>query len=102
MRRAEVEGRGATVSADGGSSGMGKDVEIAERLDLEGVPCPHNTARAATTLLMMDEGEVLELFVDDGEPIANVPDSLEFEGHTVLLKERVGSVWRLLVRRGEV
>ncbi len=80
----------------------GKEVAIAETLNLEGVPCPHNTAKAAVALLMLDEGEVLELLIDDGEPIENVPDSLEFEGHEVLLQERRGAVWRLLVRRGDV
>lgn len=72
----------------------------AERLDLTGVPCPANTARALLTIEWMDEGEVLEVLVDDGEPIENVPPSLVAEGHTVLGQERVGAGWRVLVRKG--
>ena len=91
-----------TSAVDGEGDGSSVNAEIVETLDLSGVPCPHNTARAAVALLMLDEGEVLELFIDDGDPIANVPDSLEFEGHEVLTKTRHGAGWRLLVRRGEV
>lgn len=73
-----------------------------EVLDLSGVPCPHNTARAAMKLLLMDEGEYLEIIIDDGEPKKNVPFSLEFEGHEIVRMEQVGSQWKLLVRRGDV
>ena len=40
-----------------------------ERLDLRGVRCPHNTGRALLALELMDEGEVLEILIDDGEPL---------------------------------
>jgi len=71
-------------------------------LDLSGVPCPTNFTRAAMRLEFMDEGEVLELIVDDGEPIENVPENLEDDGHEVFSRERIGPTsWRILVRRGE-
>ena len=54
-----------------------------ETLDLSGVPCPQNTARALLTLEWMDPGEILEVTVDDGEPKENVPPGLEAEGHTI-------------------
>lgn len=76
--------------------------EADERLDLSGVPCPHNTAQAAMKLLLMDEGELLEIIIDDGEPKKNVPFSLEFEGHEIVRMEQIDSQWRLLVRRGDV
>jgi len=71
-----------------------------ERLDLTGVPCPANTARALLAIEWMDEGRILEILVDDGEPIENVPPSLVAEGHTILLEERAGPGWRVLVRKG--
>jgi len=68
-------------------------------LDLTGVPCPTNSAKALIRLEMMDPGEVLEVTVDDGEPIANVPPSLEEEGHTVLHRHRLGDGrWVLRVK----
>ena len=77
-------------------------LEPDDRLDLTGVPCPSNFTRALLRLEVMDEGEVLELTVDDGEPIDNVPPNLEEDGHEVIHKERLGeSSWRLLVRKQE-
>jgi len=51
-------------------------------------------------LEVMDEGERLELLIDDGEPLENVPVSLEQEGHRVLELAAEGGGWRLQVERG--
>ena len=72
-----------------------------ERLDLLGVPCPHNSSKAIIELELMDEGEILEVKIDDGEPIENVPVTLLQEGHEILSKTRSGDQWTLLVRRGD-
>ena len=79
---------------------MGNLVENNAHLDLSGVPCPHNSSRAIVELEIMDEGEILEIIVDDGEPIENVPVTLEQEMHQLLDKRRHGDQWLLLVRRG--
>jgi len=70
-----------------------------ESLDLQGIPCPQNSVRALMKLAGMAEGTVLELIVDDGEPIANVPLSLENEGYTIIRREKNNSGWNLLVRK---
>lgn len=67
-------------------------------LDLRGVACPANSARALLRLEGMDSGEVLELVVDDGEPIELVPVAVEQEGHEILTREQDGRHWRLLIR----
>lgn len=58
-----------------------------EILDLRKIPCPRNTSKALIHLSMMDTGELLQIFLDDGEPIQNVPSSLSLEGHEVMNKE---------------
>jgi len=73
----------------------------ADIIDLTGVPCPQNTARAMFELELMDEGERLLLYIDDGEPRVNVPASLEIEGHRVIEAQRTPQGWSLLVERGE-
>jgi len=73
----------------------------AATLDLTGVPCPQNTAKAMFELELMDEGERLLLHIDDGEPRVNVPASLEIEGHKVIESLRTPQGWSLLVERGE-
>jgi TusA-related sulfurtransferase len=69
-------------------------------LDLRGIPCPANAARALLQLSMLPEGDELVVFVDDGEPIENVSRSIEVGGHVILSREREGAGWRLLVRAG--
>ena len=72
-----------------------------EILDLTGVPCPRNSARALLRLEMMDSGQILRLTVDDGEPIENVPNSLEVEGHIIAEQEQLRDTrWVLSVRVG--
>jgi len=72
-----------------------------ETLDLSGVECPRNSARALLKLETLDPGDLLEIIVDDGEPRENVPPSLEQEGHQIVEMRRTGPGWSLLVRAGE-
>jgi len=71
-----------------------------DRLDLRGVKCPANSARALVRLESLDAGAVLEILLDDGEPIESVPPALADEGHVQLDRRRDGAGWRLLVRAG--
>jgi sulfite reductase (ferredoxin) len=54
--------------------------------DLRGVACPLNYVKTKLKLEMMEAGERLEVWLDAGEPIRNVPMSLRNDGHTVLLE----------------
>ena len=71
-----------------------------DRLDLRGVKCPANAARALVRLEGMAAGQVLELRLDDGEPMQSVPLSLSDEGHELLDQRRDGAGWLLWVRAG--
>ncbi len=53
-------------------------------LDLRGVMCPLNYVKTKLKLETMDDGERLEVWLDAGEPIKNVPMSLRNDGHKVL------------------
>lgn len=80
-----------------GQQGISTDIE----LDLRGVICPYNFVKTKLKLETMDQGQVLAVLLDDGDPIKNVPRSVENEGHTVLAQDRVGSSYRVLIRREE-
>ena len=70
-----------------------------EVLDLTGVPCPRNAARALLALETLDGGEILMVTLDHGEPIENVPPSLVEEGHEVVERRRLDDGrWVLFVR----
>ncbi|MEK6633735.1 MAG: sulfurtransferase TusA family protein [Nitrospirota bacterium] len=80
-----------------GQQGISTDIE----LDLRGVICPYNFVKTKLKLETMDQGQILAVLLDDGDPIKNVPRSVENEGHTVLAQDRVGSSYRVLIRREE-
>lgn len=50
-------------------------------LDLRGTPCPINFVRTKLYLEKMEPGALLEVWLDPGEPIEQVPDSLRMEGY---------------------
>lgn len=55
--------------------------------DLRGVMCPLNYVKTKLKLEMMEAGERLEVWLDAGDPIKNVPMSLRNDGHKVLAEE---------------
>ncbi len=66
-------------------------------LDLRGVQCPINYVKTKLRLEMMESGECLAVFLDDGEPIRNVPASLKNDGHTILSQEPIDEYFKLVV-----
>ena len=53
------------------------------KLDLRGTPCPINFVRTKMKLEQMNSGDLLEVWLDAGEPIEQVPDSLKMAGYTI-------------------
>jgi len=51
---------------------------------LRGVKCPLNYVRTKLALEEMEPGQVLQILLDDGEPIVNVPRSAKEDGHKIL------------------
>lgn len=79
-------------------------VPAAPVYDLRGVACPMNYVKTKLKLEMMDPGERLEVWLDAGEPIRNVPMSLKNDGHLVLLQEALepeAAHYKILVEKVE-
>lgn len=76
--------------------------EIAENeiLDLKGIPCPQNTAKALMKLSGMMQGEILKVIVDDGEPSENVPASLKEEDNfeIVTMHQDADTSWHIYIK----
>lgn len=54
------------------------------RLDLRGTPCPLNFVRTRLKLEQLPAGTPLEVWLDAGEPMQHVPDSLRQQGYEIL------------------
>ena len=69
------------------------------QLDLRGTPCPINFVRTKLRLEQMAPGSLLEVWLDSGEPIEQVPDSLIMSGYQLELIENRSEFFALWVRR---
>ncbi len=52
-------------------------------IDLRGTPCPINFVRTKLQLEKMAAGELLEVWIDAGEPVEQVPDGLKMSGYAI-------------------
>lgn len=76
-----------------------EEIEADEELDLRGVICPYNFVKTKLKLETMSSGKVLAVLLDDGEPIRNVPQSVQNEGHIVLHQEPKESAFRIFIQK---
>lgn len=80
---------------------MSQEIEAQVELDLRGVICPYNFVKTKLKLDSMLAGEILAVILDDGEPIRNVPQSVQNEGHTIITQDQCGASYRVLIQKGE-
>lgn len=77
------------------------EVVADERVDITDVVCPVTFVKVKVALEEIDEGQVLEVLLNDGEPVQNVPRSLRDEGHRVRgLVDNGNGTYTLLVEKG--
>lgn len=67
--------------------------------DFRGVMCPMNFVKTKIALTPMQSGQILEILLDDGAPIENVPGSVKNEGHTILSTKKVENYWKVLIKK---
>lgn len=75
------------------------DVKADASLDLRGVLCPINFVKTKLKLEAMEEGAVLEVILDPGDPIQNVPKSIKEEGHKIVEVKREEGYFRIKVQK---
>ena len=76
------------------------DVNITDRVDITDVTCPVTFVKAKVALEELDDGDILEIRLNDGEPVQNVPRSIKEEGHKVLgLTQSDDGTYRLIVQK---
>jgi len=68
-------------------------------IDLRGIECPLNFVKAKLELEKIDFGQILEILLDEGEPIRNVPESFTEQGQEVVEVKNLGNHFCVKVRR---
>ncbi len=79
---------------------MGENVKDGE-IDLRGVLCPINFVKTKLKLETMEDGQVLEVTLDDGEPMRNVPRSIKEEGHKITKVEKFGDGYKIYIKKNQ-
>ena len=76
------------------------DFEMTETVDITDVVCPVTFVKAKVALDELDDGDVLSIRMNDGEPVQNVPRSIKEEGHQILkLLDNGDGTYNLIVRK---
>ena len=71
-----------------------------EKMDLRGTICPYNFVKTKLKLETMETGKVLEIIIDEGEAMKNVPPSVKEEGHRIVKVEQLEGAYKLFIRKG--
>ena len=76
------------------------DYNIDETVDITDVVCPVTFVKAKVALEELDDGQILSIRLNDGEPVQNVPRSIKEEGHRVLkLDANEDGTYTLIVKK---
>lgn len=75
------------------------DYKIDNEIDITKEICPMTFVKTKLKLETMSTGEVLEVTLREGEPLLNVPKSVEQDGHKILDLRQEGDIYKLLIER---
>lgn len=78
------------------------EIKYDETVDITDKVCPLTFVKAKVAIDESDDGQILAVRMNDGEPVQNVPRSLKDEGHQILkLYDNEDGTYTLLVRKVE-
>lgn len=78
------------------------DYIINDIIDITDVVCPITFVKAKVALDELDDGQILSIRMNDGEPVQNVPRSIKEEGHQILkLINNEDGTFSLIVKKVE-
>ena len=78
------------------------EFNITDTVDITDVVCPLTFVKAKVAQEELDDGDILSIRMNDGEPVQNVPRSIKEEGHQILkLIHNADGTYNLIVRKVE-
>ncbi len=75
------------------------EYKIDTQIDITKEICPMTFVKTKLKLETMSTGEVLEVTLREGEPLINVPKSVEQDGHKILDLRQEGDIYKLVIER---
>lgn len=73
---------------------------VKKTLDLHGVVCPLNFVKTKLAIEQLEVGEYLEVILDEGDAMLNVPRSIKEEGHRVVKVTPLGETYSVIIEKG--
>jgi len=71
---------------------------LVKTLDITGEQCPMTFVKTKVALHELSQGDVLEVLLSAGEPLENVPRSVQESGYKVLSVEQAeGNIYKMTV-----
>ena len=76
------------------------DINVDETVDITDVVCPVTFVKTKVAIEELDDGQILSVHMNDGEPVQNVPRSVKEEGHQILkLIDNEDGTYDLIVKK---
>ena len=75
------------------------EYKIDQHIDITKEICPMTFVKTKLKLETMSAGEILEVTLREGEPLRNVPKSVEQDGHKILNLHQEGDIYKLIIER---
>lgn len=76
-----------------------ENIKIDHRINITNDICPMTFVKTKLKLETMSSGEVLEVTLREGEPLKNVPKSVNEEGHNILQLMKCDQFYRLIIKK---
>lgn len=78
------------------------EIKYDEQVDITDKVCPMTFVKAKVSMDELEDGKILAIRMNDGEPVQNVPRSMKEEGHKILkLKDNEDGTYTLYIQKLE-
>lgn len=78
------------------------EIVFDEKIDITDKVCPLTFVKTKVALDELEDGQILAVRMNDGEPVQNVPRSVKEEGHQILkLNDNEDGTYTLYVKKVE-